>query len=95
MQASQVIPNRSQQTVSVWTSLSAWGYFHAETGKGLPQNIATKLEDQNCLEMSLYAVALRFPFTGTKGSSPTHGKQPQTIIPPPLNYTIGTMNCGR
>jgi hypothetical protein len=38
--------------------------------------------------MSLYAVALRFPFIGTKGPSPNHEKQPQTIIPPPPNYAF-------
>jgi hypothetical protein len=30
--------------------------------------------------MSLYAVALMFPFTGTKGPSPNHEKQPQTVV---------------
>jgi hypothetical protein len=35
--------------------------------------------------MSLYVVALTFPFTGTKGPSPNHEKQPQTITPPPPN----------
>jgi hypothetical protein len=38
--------------------------------------------------MSLYHW---FPFTGTKGSSPNHEKQPQTIIPPPPNFTVGIM----
>ena len=45
--------------------------------------------------MSLYAVALRFPFTGTKGPSLNHGKQPQTIISPPPNFTVGTMHWGQ
>uniref|UniRef100_A0A0E9QF86 Uncharacterized protein n=1 Tax=Anguilla anguilla TaxID=7936 RepID=A0A0E9QF86_ANGAN len=40
--------------------------------------------------MSLYAVALRFPFTGTKRLDLNHGKQPQTIIPPTPNFTVGT-----
>uniref|UniRef100_A0A0E9U4Y3 Uncharacterized protein n=1 Tax=Anguilla anguilla TaxID=7936 RepID=A0A0E9U4Y3_ANGAN len=35
---------------------------------------------------SLYAVALRFPFTGTNCPKPQK-KQPQTIIPPPPNFT--------
>jgi hypothetical protein len=43
--------------------------------------------------MSLYAVELKFHFTGTKG--PNYEKQPQTIIPPPLNFTVGTLNLGR
>ena len=45
--------------------------------------------------MSLYAVTLRFPFTGTKGSSLNHEKQPQTIIPPPPNFTVCIMHSGR
>ena len=56
--------------ISVWTSLCAQGHCHAETGKGLPQTNATKMDAQNRIE--LYAVALRFPFTGTKGPSPNH-----------------------
>ena len=45
--------------------------------------------------MSLSAVALRFPFTETKGHSPNHEKQPQTIIPSPPNFTVGTMHWDR
>ena len=45
--------------------------------------------------MSLYAVALRFPFTGTKGPSSNHDKQLQTIIPLPPNFTVGTMHLGK
>ena len=37
-------------------------------------------------------VVLRFPFTGTEGPSPNHEKQPQAIIPPPPNFTVGTMH---
>jgi hypothetical protein len=40
-------------------------------------------------------VALRFPFTGTKGPSPNHEKQPQTIIYPLSNFTVGTMHWGK
>ncbi|CAI9619175.1 unnamed protein product, partial [Staurois parvus] len=38
---------------------------------------------------------LRVPFTGTKGPSPTPEKQPHTIIPPPPNFTLGTMQSGK
>ena len=41
------------------------------------------------------AVALRYPFTGTKGPSPNDEKQSQTIIPPPPNFTVGTMHLAR
>ena len=42
--------------------------------------------------ISLYSVALRFPFTGSMLPSPNHEKQPQTNIPPPPNFTVGTMH---
>jgi hypothetical protein len=42
--------------------------------------------------MSLYAVALRCPFTETQGPSPNHEQQLQTIIPPPPTFTVGTMH---
>ena len=35
-----------------------------------------KLDSTESSRMSLYAVALRFPFTGTKGPSTNHEKQP-------------------
>ena len=66
------------------------GYCHDETRKDLPQ-IVTKVVSTVLSRMSSYAVALRFPFTGSKGPSPNHGKQPQTIFPP-LNFKIGTMH---
>uniref|UniRef100_A0A673YTC4 mitogen-activated protein kinase kinase n=1 Tax=Salmo trutta TaxID=8032 RepID=A0A673YTC4_SALTR len=44
--------------------------------------------------MSLYVVVLRFPFTGPKGPSPNHEKQPHTIIPSPANFTVGNMHSG-
>jgi hypothetical protein len=50
VQASQVLPNQSRQTISVWTSLCARGHCNVGTGKGLPQTVATKLEAQNRLE---------------------------------------------
>ena len=58
--ASQVLPHRSRQTLSVWTSLCKQGHCHAETRKGSPQT-AAKVRNT---ESSLYAVELRFPVTG-------------------------------
>jgi hypothetical protein len=57
-------------------------------------NFCHKVGSTESSRMSLFAVALTFPFTGTKGPSPNHEKQPQTIIPPPPNFTIGTMHWG-
>ena len=89
MQVNQVLPHQSQQTISVWTMLCARGHCHAETGKGLPQSWKHRI-----VYNVFYAVALRFPFTGTKGPSPNHGKQPQniipqTIIPPNPDLSVG------
>jgi hypothetical protein len=39
-------------------------------------------------------VCYRFPFTETIGPSWKHEKQPQSIIPPPPNFTVGIMHSG-
>ena len=45
--------------------------------------------------MSWYAETFRVPFTGTKGPSPAPEKQPHTIIPPPPNFTLGTVQSDK
>ena len=88
----EVLSHRSQQTICVWTSIYAQGHCHAEKGKGLPRTVATKLEAHSS-RMSLYTVALRVPFIGTKGpssnnkASPDHYSSFQTLV--------GTMHWGR
>ena len=64
-------PMHKARYIHKWTSLFAQGHCHAETGKGLPQTVATFGSPESSI-MSLYAVALRFPFTGIKGPSPNH-----------------------
>ena len=92
-QASQVLSPRSRQSASVrMTSLCARGHCHAEAGKG--KNCFYKDGSTESSRMLFYAVSLRFPFTGTKGAR-TMEKQPQTIIPPPPNFIVGTMHSGR
>ena len=63
--------------------------------KGPSPNCYHKFGSTESSRMSLYAVVLRFPFTGTKGPIPNHEKYSQTIIPPPPNFTVGTMHWGR
>jgi hypothetical protein len=58
VQASQVLPYRSPQTISVWTSLCAQGNCHAKTGHGLFQTVATKLEVQNRQECCSVKISL-------------------------------------
>ena len=54
-------------------------------------NCSHKVGSMKLSKISWSAEALRVPFTGTKGPSPTPEKQPHTIIPPPPNFTLGTM----
>jgi hypothetical protein len=68
--------------------LFARGNYHTETAKGLPKLLPQSWKHR----MSLYAVALRFPLTGTKGPSLNNEKQSQNFIPPPTNITVGTMH---
>ena len=79
MQKCQVLSHRSQHIIYVWTSLCARGHCRVETGKCLPQNYCHKVGSTELSRMSLYAVALIFPFNGTKGPSLNHEKRPQTI----------------
>ena len=57
--------------------------------KGPSPNCCYKIWSTESSRMSLYAVVLIFPFIGTKGPSPNHEKQPQTIIPPPPTSVLG------
>ncbi len=65
--------------MSLGTLLCAMGHSHAGIEKGLPQFVPAKLEALS--EMSCYADALRFLFTGIKGTSLTLEKQPPYHYP--------------
>uniref|UniRef100_A0A4W5K0L6 Uncharacterized protein n=1 Tax=Hucho hucho TaxID=62062 RepID=A0A4W5K0L6_9TELE len=57
-------------------------------GSGAPKgqgssNLNRRSQSFNSIDKS------KFPFTGTKGPSPNHEKQPQTIICHPPNFTVG------
>jgi hypothetical protein len=80
VEADKVLPHRSQQTISVWTSLCARGHCQGETGKGHPPIFCHNVRSTELSRMSLYAVALRFPFTGTKGPNLNHEKQLQPLF---------------
>jgi hypothetical protein len=45
--------------------------------------------------MSLYPSAFRLPCSITRGPSPFHEEHPQTLMPPPPNFTVGTTYAGR
>ena len=96
MQASQVLKHRSRQTISVRTSLCARGIVMLKQERAFPKLLQESWKHRIVYNVIvLYAVALTFPFTGTKGPNPNREKQPQTIIPPPPNFTAGTMHSGR
>jgi hypothetical protein len=60
-----------------------------------PKLLPQSWKHRKSSRMSLYAAALRFPFSANKGPSPNHEKQSQTIIPLPPNFTIETMHLDR
>jgi hypothetical protein len=69
VQASQVLPQRSQQSISVWTGpLSCWNR------KGPSPNCCHTVGSTESSRLSSYVVALRFLFAGTKGPGPNHEK---------------------
>ena len=70
-------------------ALSCWNR------KGPSPNCFHEVGSTEWSKMSLYAVALRFPFNWTKGPSLNHEKQPQAVIPPPPSFTVGTMYRSR
>jgi len=93
VQASQVPPHQTLSSMSLWTLLCVLVRSHVGTGRGRP--CSHKVGSMKFSKMSWYVEALRVPFTGTKGPSPTPEKQPHTIIPPPPNFTLGTMQSGK
>ena len=64
--------------------------------KGPSPNCFHHVESMELSKISWYAEEFRVPFTGTKGPSPAPEKQPHnTIIPPPLNFTFGTIQSDK
>jgi len=63
--------------------------------KGPSPNCFHKVGSMKLSKISWYAEAFIVPFTGTKGSRPAPEKQPHTIIPPPPNFTHGTMQSDK
>ena len=66
VQASQVLQHQSQQNISVFTCTGALWCWN---GKGPSPNCCHKVGSTESFTMSLNAVALRFPITGTTGPS--------------------------
>ena len=58
-------------------------------------NCSHKVGSVELSNISWYAEVFRVPFTGTNGPSLAPEKQPHTIIPPPPNFTLGTMQSDK
>uniref|UniRef100_A0A667ZQH7 TSPO associated protein 1 n=1 Tax=Myripristis murdjan TaxID=586833 RepID=A0A667ZQH7_9TELE len=91
VQASQVHPHQTLSSMSLWTLLCALVHSHVGRGRGPAPNCSHKVGSMELSKMFWYPEAFKVPFTGTKGPSPAPEKQPHTIIPPPPNFTVGTM----
>ena len=64
--------------------------------RGASPNCSHKAGSLELSNISWYAEAFRLPFIGTKGPSPAPEKTtPHTIIPPPPNFTLGTMQSDK
>ena len=94
MQASQVHPHQTSIHVSMDLALCT-GAQSCWKRKGPAPNWSHKVGSMELSKMSCYAEAFRVPFTGTKGPSPAPEKQPHTIIPPPPNFTLGSMQSDK
>ena len=87
-----LLPN---SLISVFMDLALYtGGQSCWNRKGPSPNCSHKVGSMKLSKMSWYADALRVPFTGTRGSSPTPEKQPHTIIPPPPNDLDQTQRYG-
>ena len=58
-------------------------------------NCSHKIGSVELSNISWYAESFIVPFIRTKGPSPAPEKQPRTIIPPPPNFTLGTMQSDK
>ena len=63
--------------------------------KGPSPSCSHEVWSMELSKISLYAEAFRVPFTGTKGPRPAPEKLPHTVIPPPPNFTLGTMQSDK
>ena len=72
-----------------------WCKVMLEQEEAISKLFPQSWEHEIVQEISWYAEAFRVPFTGAKGPSPAPEKQSHTIIPPPPNFTLGTMQSDK
>ena len=70
-------------------------FVHCWNRKGSSPNCSHKVGSMELSNISWYAEAFRVPFTGAKGPSPAHAKQPHTLMPPAPDFTLGTMQSDK
>ncbi|GFX86859.1 hypothetical protein TNCV_3751321 [Trichonephila clavipes] len=85
--SSPVFEHPFRQTTSVKVSMCEWSSYPAGREMALPEILPYSWE---CAlsRMSTYISEFMFPITGTNGPRPNH---PHTIMLPPPNLTVGTM----
>jgi hypothetical protein len=98
--------SNSSQRVEVRALCRPVKFFHTDLDKPFlygPCFVHASIVMSNCCHkvgstkssrMSMYAVALLFLFTGTRGPIPNHEKLPQTIITTPPNFTALCIGAG-
>ena len=92
VQAIQVIPHQTRSSMSLWTLLCALVCCHVGTGRGHPQTVSTKLGAWHCSKSFGMLKHSEFLSLELRGQDQLlKKKQPHTIIPPPPNFTLGTM----
>ena len=95
MQANQGHPHQTLSSMPLWTLLCTLVHSHVGIGRGHPQTVPKKVEAWNCPTSLSMLKHSEFLSLGTKGPSPGPEKQPHTIIPPPPNFTLGTMQSDK
>ncbi|GFX20378.1 uncharacterized protein TNCV_3487361 [Trichonephila clavipes] len=89
--ASPVLEHPFCQTTSEQASMCEWSSYPAGREMGLPRNYCRRVESAALSRMSTYISELMFPITGTNGPRPNHEKHAHTIMLPPPNLTVDTM----
>ena len=79
----------------LYGAASCTGAQSCWTKKGPSPNCSHKVGSMELSNISWYAEAFRVPFIGTKGPSPAPESQPHTVIQPPPNFTLGTMQSDK
>ncbi|GFT66392.1 hypothetical protein TNCV_3208361 [Trichonephila clavipes] len=87
--ASPVFEYPFRQITSVQRSMCEWSSYPAVREMGLPRR--GSIESAALSRMFTCISEFMFPMRRTNGPRPNHEKHPHTIMLPPPNLTVGTM----